>query len=167
VTDGSGGIDVGDGGVPTICASHPLSAKTTWIATASHSSLTDAGESDPLYNPPSHANDGNINERWSTGKPQAGNEWLQIDFGQTVAVGSVTLQLGASSSDHPRGYAARVSATPLDFAGPVLASGAGQQNVDTVIVFGPPAIGRYMLISQTGASSSWWSVAELNVACTD
>jgi hypothetical protein len=138
------------------------------MMTASHSSLGNSQESDPLYNPPSHANDGSISERWSTGKPQAGNEWLAIDFGVRVAIGQVTLQLGTSSTDHPRGYAIRVSDMPLDIAAPVLVSGAGQPSVDAAIVLVAPTIGRYLLISQTGAaSSSWWSVAEVNVACAD
>ena len=162
---GGGGADASDG--PTACASLPLPAKATWIVTASHTSLGNSQESDPLYNPPSHAIDGNLNERWSTGKPQAGDEWLQIDFGQRVAIGQVTLQLGTSSTDYARGYAARVSDVPLDFAAPVLVSGAGQASVDTVIAFGPVAIGRYLLISQTGSATSWWSVAEANVACSD
>ena len=167
-TDGAGGTDGGDGGDGrTTCASYPLSAKSTWVVTASHSSLGNSQESDPLYNPPSHAHDGNIGERWSTGKPQTGNEWLQIDFGRSVAIAQVTLQLGTSSADYPRGYTARVSEMPLDFAAPILSSGAGQSSADTVITLGVPAIGRYLVISQTGSASSWWSVAEANVACAD
>jgi hypothetical protein len=163
--DGADGPDGSDSAA--VCAQYPLSAKATWIATASHSSLGNSQESDPLYNPPSHAHDGVIAERWSTGKPQSGNEWLQIDFGQSVAITQVTLQLGTNSSDYPRGYAARVSEMPLDFAAPVLVTGVGQPSVDSVMVLAPPAVGRYLLIAQTGSASSWWSVAEASVACSD
>jgi len=169
--DSADGADGNDGehgsDAPPTCGSHPLPPKTAWVVTASHTSLGNSQESDPLYNPTSHAHDGNVSERWSTGKPQAGNEWLQVDFGRRVAMRQVTLQIGTSSSDHPRGYAARVSETPLDFASPVLVSGAGQPSVDTVIVFDPGVVGRYLSISQTGSASSWWSVAEVNVACSD
>jgi hypothetical protein len=163
--DGADGPDGSDGAA--VCAQYPLSAKATWIATASHSSLGNSQESDPLYNPPSHAHDGVIAERWSTGKPQSGNEWLQIDFGRSVAITQVTLQLGTNSSDYPRGYAARVSEMPLDFAAPVLVTGVGQPSVDSVMVLAPPAVGRYLLIAQTGSASSWWSVAVASVACSD
>jgi hypothetical protein len=166
--DGAGGTDGGGrGDAPTTCASYPLSAKADWVVTASHSSLGNSQESDPLYNPPSHAHDGILGERWSTGKPQSGNEWLQIDFGRSVAIAQVTLQLGGSTSDYPRGYAVRVSEMPLDFAAPILVSGAGQASVDTAIALGVPVVGRYLLIAQTGSATSWWSVAEANVACND
>lgn len=165
-TDGASETGGRDGSsVPTICSTHPLSARTTWIATASHSSLGNSQESDPLFNPPSHAIDGNTNERWSTGKPQAGDEWLQIDFGKKVAIGEFTLQLGISTSDHPRGYAAVVSDAPLDFTAPALISGAGQPGADTVVALAPPAVGRYLLVLQTGAASNWWTVAEMTVTC--
>jgi F5/8 type C domain-containing protein len=110
-----------DSGTP--CSTNPLSLKTTWIASSSQSSLGNSTEADPLYNPPSHAIDGNINERWSTGNAQAGNEWLQIDFGRTVAIDRVTLQLGVDTGDYPRGYTARFSSTPLNFTAPVLVFG--------------------------------------------
>jgi len=167
-TDVAGGTDGGDGGDGrTTCASYPVSGKPSWVVTASHTSLGNSQESDPLYNPPSHAHDGILAERWSTGKPQSGNEWLQVDFGRSVAISQATLQLGSSTSDHPRGYAVRVSETPLDFAAPILVSGAGQASVDIVILFGVPVVGRYLLIAQTGSATSWWSVAEVNAACTD
>jgi hypothetical protein len=135
-----------------------------WTATASHFSAGNSTEADPAYNPPSHAIDGNVNERWSTGKPQSGNEWLQIDFGRTVAIDRVTVSPDAM--DFPRGYAVRFSSTSMNFAAPVLMSGAGQPG-DLVINFAVPVIGRYLVISQTGTNTLWWSVTELNVACTD
>lgn len=157
--------DGNDGNVGLPCASNPLSPRTMWTASASQSSLGNGTEGDTAYNPPSHAIDGNVAERWSTGKPQAGDEWLQINFGRTVAIDRITLQPDAM--DFPRGYAVRVSSTSMNFAAPVLASGAGQAAGNTVINLTTPAVGRYLLISQTGTNTLWWSVAELTVGCTD
>jgi hypothetical protein len=153
----TGGAGTGGGGATVHCSDHPLTSKSTWTLSASSS---DAGS--PLAN----ALDGNLATRWSTGVPQA-NDWLQIDFGAVVALDTVTLALGNSPGDYPRAYQARVSDLPNNVAATPLVMGNGQQATDTMIDFTPPAVGRYLLISQTGiASATWWSVAELTVACT-
>jgi hypothetical protein len=159
-------LDAGaeEAGPPALCSSNPLSPKTSWRATASQSSLGNSTEADTLFNPPAHAIDGIVGERWSTGKPQAGDEWLQIDFGRTVAIDHVTLQTAGNPGDYPRVYAARLSATSMNFAASVLVSGNGQPG-DIVMTFPVPAAGRYLLITQTGVATVWWTVAELIATC--
>lgn len=154
---GSGGSGGSSGGGPVdpACTDHPLSAGATWLPSASASSIND---------PPAHMVDGNLNARWSTGKEQAGDEWIQIDFGMTVALSSVTLAAGADTNDFPRAYALRVSATALDFAAPILASGGGKVG-DNTITLAKVATGRYLTIKQTATSLSWWSISELTVTC--
>jgi hypothetical protein len=158
-TAGNGGSagTAGSGGTSP-CAAHPLTSKSTWTATASSSE--NGG-------PPSHAIDGNINDRWSTGLQQTNADWLQIDFGAVVSIDQVTLQLGNNPSDFPRGYAVRFSNTSNNFAAPALLTGAGKQATDTVISFAAPVTGRYLLIAQTGmANGLFWSVAEMLVVCS-
>jgi endo-1,3(4)-beta-glucanase len=139
----------------------PIPAKSSWKLSASHSTANNA---DPVTN----AHDGNTGNRWSTGKDQSGNEWLQIDFGVEVKLSEVTLMLGTSVNDHPRGYTVRVSGSSMNTAAPVLLSGAGMANTDTVLTLPAGTRGRYVLISQTGSVSAlWWSVAEIQAECAD
>ncbi len=139
------------------CSDHPLTAKSSWTITASSA---DAGS--PLVN----IDDGNVMTRWSTGVSQM-NDWLQVDFGADVALDSITLVLGNSPGDYPRAYQVRLSELTHNNAAPVLASGSGQQATNTVITLAKPALGRYLLISQVGSiNGTWWSVAELMLACT-
>lgn len=97
-----------------------------------------------------------------------GDEWLEIDFGVEVTLTKVTLALGPSGDDYPRTYATRFSSSPMNAGAPVLVSGAGAANVDTVMDFPKGTVGRYLRISQGGKSGSkYWSVAEIQVACAD
>ena len=141
-----------------LCADHPITAKSTWFATASHAYSTD---------PPSHLTDG-MPARWSTGKPQSGDEWLRIDFGATVSLRSITLEQRANSdsNDYPRMYAVYLSDTDQD-TGTACTNGVGSSGVSTSIVLPKVSSGRYLLIKQLGVSVSWWSVDELDVSCSE
>lgn len=163
-TAGAGGS--GGGATVAKCGDHPLTPKSSWIATASHSS-TSATEPG-LENPPSQLIDGMPGKRWSSGKRQAGDEWIQIDFGAVSSITQVTLALGTNSNDYPRAYAIRLSSTDQDFNGPVKASGSGMPGSDVLVTFGSPISGRYLLVRQTGvADSGWWSIGEVYVSCSD
>jgi hypothetical protein len=166
-TSGSGGTG---GATPVLCADHPLSAKATWIATASASSVGDGTEADGLYNPPEHLTDGKFNERWSSGKPQLGDEWIEIDFGVQVTLSNITLNVGNDTGDYPRAYAVRVSNKVQDFMAPVRAMDDGMPG-NTVISLPAPVTGRYLLVRQTGMNeamvSAWWTIAEVLVTCQD
>jgi hypothetical protein len=161
--DGGGLVDGGGtggvGGTPDgpICSEHAITAKSTWVASAS---------SHQNGSPASNLTD-NTSARWSTGKPQSGDEWLQIDFGQTVYVRRVNLQQGADANDYPRMYTLSVSDVDNNLTGSALASGVGSSGVTTTIELPKPFAGRYLLIKQLGSSLSWWSVEEIEVVCFD
>lgn len=159
--DADAGSMAGTGAVPDgpICRERPITAKSTWVATAS---------SQASQNPASNLID-NSAYRWSTGKPQSGNEWLQIDFGQSVYLRRINLQQGANmdSNDYPRMYSVYVSDIANDLHGDALASGVGSAGVTTTIELAKPSLGRYLLITQLGSSVSWWSVDELEASCFD
>jgi endo-1,3(4)-beta-glucanase len=131
---------------------------STWVpSVSSHSS--DSSAANLIDNLPA---------RWTSGKPQAGDEWLQIDFGAVVNVRRINLQQGSdNANDYPRSYAVYMSNTALDSSGPVRASGTGTSGVTTTILLPSIASGRYLLIKQLGTSLSWWSVEELEVTCLD
>jgi hypothetical protein len=141
-----------------LCSDHPISPTSSWVASASHHQST---------SPVTNLTDGTT-ARWSTGKPQAGDEWLQMDFGATVNLRTINLQQGPTDgNDYPRSYAVIVSNTALDMNGIVRASGVGTAGVTTTIVLPNVTSGRYLLIKQLGTSLSWWSVEELEASCSD
>jgi hypothetical protein len=156
-SSGNGGGGAGGGSSTVHCSDHPLTAKSSWVVTSSS-----ADAASPLVN----VDDGNVATRWSTGVSQK-NDWLQVDFGADVALDAITLVLGNSPGDYPRAYQVRLSESAHNSAATPLASGAGQQAMNTVINLAKPAVGRYLLISQVGSiDGTWWSVAELTLACT-
>jgi hypothetical protein len=114
--------------------------------------------------PPTLAIDASIATRYSSGQPQAGNEWIQIDFGKSVSLTSVTIDTEATNADDwGRQYEFRVSNTSGDMAAAIAAQGAGMTGAK---MFTLTATGRYLLISQKGVyATSWWSVHDINVAC--
>lgn len=155
---GSAGTGGGGGG-PSIplCSDHPLTARTTWTATASHPTSGDL---------PANLLDGKVT-RWSTGKAQSGDEWLQIDFGATVTINHVNLQQGDDTNDYPRTFSVIVSNTAKDLSGAVRSTGSGKSGVSTAILLPALATGRYLLLKQTASSLSWWSAEEIEVSCSD
>jgi len=154
-----GGVTAGASDTPDgpLCSEHALTAKSTWVVSASSQNSGD---------PPSNITD-NTSSRWSTGKPQSGNEWLQVDFRQTVNIRRVNLQQGSYSNDYPRMYSLYVSDTDTDLTGTALASGVGTAGVTTTIELPKTSSGRYLLIRQLGTSLSWWSVEEIEMSCFD
>ncbi|MUG68452.1 coagulation factor 5/8 type domain protein [Paenibacillus campinasensis] len=109
---------------------------------------------------PSHMLDGDIHTRWTSGQPQAGGEWLEIDLGTAHTFDTVILDPGGSTDDYPRSYKVYVSEDSQSW-GDAVASGAGEPGMLEMTL--PPQTARYIRIVQTGESDKWWSVAELSV----
>lgn len=171
---GAGGVSSGAGGDapetggrgPLHCDDRPIPPKSEWKVSASNSSKGSLREEDPLFNPPEHAVDGSLSERWSIGlKQEAVDQWFHIDFGREVAVSELTLQQGVDLDDYPRGYAISMSNRHTDFDAQACIEGKGSPVSESVIPLGAMAVGRYLLIKQTGTGERWWSIAELDVAC--
>jgi hypothetical protein len=158
---GGNGGNAGAGGGTTApkCSDHPLGPRSGWTATASHSDTKNSGLPANLLD--------NAITRWSTGKAQSGDEWLQIDFGASVTINHVNLQQGDDTNDYPRAYSVIVSDIPKNLAGVVQVTGSGKSGVSTAILLPALATGRYLLIKQTGSSLSWWSAEEIEVSCAD
>lgn len=161
VSGGAGTAGTGGGGAGNQpkCSDHPLTARSSWVASASHYDSKNSGVPANLLD--------NAITRWSTGKPQSGDEWLQLDFGSKVTLNDINLQQGDDTNDYPRGYQVIVSDTAQDLNGTVLLSGAGKSGVSTAISLPALASGRYLLIKQTGSSLSWWSAEEIEVSCSE
>ena len=151
-----------DGGTLVACQAAPIPAKSSWHASASHSSVG-VGEYD---NKPEYLMDQSM-KRWSTGKGQAGDEWLQVDLGVSAAVRELTFTLNADDAeDYPRIYQVKISDKALDFNGPIRASGSGALAQTLTVTLAEPVKGRYVLVLQKGkAADYWWSVSELTATC--
>jgi hypothetical protein len=72
----------------------------------------------------------------------------------------VTIDPASSSSDFPRGYQVFVSNDAVTWGDPV-ASGTGGGGLLTIAF--PTQTARFVGVVQTGASTSWWSIVEINV----
>lgn len=124
-------------------------SKTGWTASASS---TEAGGS------AAGAVDGNLGTRWSSGVAQANGQYYQVDLGSNQTFNRILLDTGASTSDYPRGYQIQVSTDGTSWT--TVASGSGSAAIVTDFA---PQTARYVKVVQTGTSTSWWSIAELNL----
>lgn len=147
------------------CEVAPIPPKSGWQVAAFTSSLGSGKEEDPLFNPPEHVIDEDMNERWASGQPQTDGQWFHVDFGATATISEVTLQQGPHLQDYPRGYEISVSYRHTDFEAVASARGEGASVSETVIPLERRVTGRYMMIRQTGQAPKWWSIAEISVAC--
>ena len=125
--------------------------RTGWGITASS---TQAGSS------PNNVKDGSSSTRWNTGAAESPGQWLQIDMGAAETFNQVQLDNSVDTGDYPRGYTVQVSSNGSTWA--QVASGAGYPKA-TPINF-PAVRARYIKLTQTGTSTSWWSIDELNVS---
>ncbi len=107
--------------------------------------------------------DGNTATRWTTGTAQSptANEWFVVNMQSKQTFDQITLDAAGSTNDYPRGYSVYVSNDGVTWGNPVV-SGTGTSALVT-IKLPTPYTAQYIKIAQTGATSWWWSIAELNV----
>ena len=120
---------------------------TGWTATAAPASATDV---------PANAVDDDASTRFSTGAAQQPGQYLQVDLGKAQRIGRIVFDTGASTGDYPRGYTITASTDGTHWS-PVATAGSGQ--FSTGYLHNRPA--RYVRITVTGESESWWSVADV------
>ncbi len=104
--------------------------------------------------------DGSMATRWSTGAAMAPGQSITIDMKASKTFSKLTMDSTGSDSDYARGYEVYVSADGANW-GSSVATGAGAGPVVTASFASKTA--RYIKIVQTGTSTSWWSIRELNV----
>jgi glucosylceramidase len=105
-----------------------------------------------------HAVDDDASTRYSTGASQAPGQYLQVDLGRPEPLARLVLDTGASTGDYPAGYSVTVSRDGTDWSAPV-ATGAGSGQLTSISLDGSPV--RYVRVTLTAASGSWWSVADV------
>lgn len=119
-----------------------------------------ASSTDTYGDVASHAIDADTGTRWASGVAQAGGQWFQVDMGSNQTFNQIVLDSGAGSTgDYPRGYTVQVSNDASTWT--QVASGQGYHEMLPINF--PPVSARYIKLTQTGTSGSWWSIADLNV----
>ena len=126
-----------------------------WTATANP-----PGPADPCCTGDVAANaaDGDASTRYTTGTGQTPGQYLQVDFGRPIPARQVVFDTGVSTGDYPRGYTVTTSTDGVNWSTAV-ASAAGTGQFTTVPLTGAPV--RYVRITLTAASGSWFSVADV------
>jgi glucosylceramidase len=125
-----------------------------------HATADPSGPSDPCCQGDVAANavDDDASTRYSTGAAQQPGQYLQVDLGRVQRLRQVVFDTGASTGDFPRGYSVQVSADGTNWRTAV-ADGAGTGQFTSVALDGSPV--RYVRMTLTSASGSWWSVADV------
>jgi hypothetical protein len=126
-------------------------SRTGWTVTATPTSATDT---------PAKAIDGAPATRWTSGAPQANGHYFQIDMGVAQAFSQIVMDSTASAADYARGYQVFGSNDGTNW-GTAFATGTGTGAVITVSF--ASRTNRYIRIVQTGTSTSWWSINEIDV----
>jgi hypothetical protein len=112
---------------------------------------------------------------WSTGRPQRGGEWVQVDLGAVAPVALVRwlpgtyqeVPRGVRLESSPDGSAWRTLVDLPEYGGPLYWS-AGRPLLRVrsgrVELRAAPATARYLRITQTGGGAVWaWTIRELYV----
>ena len=156
-TDDSGPL--GDAAPPPVCSETNATwvagagiSSAGWTATASATATTDTNAGDFTV---ANAFDSNLTTRWSSGKAQTGGEWFRLDLGQEQTISQVAF---FDKTDFTAAYSLALSSDDITYT--QVATGLGAQ--PTAICF-PAQSARYIKITQTGVSGSWFSIYEINV----
>jgi glucosylceramidase len=108
---------------------------------------------------PQAAVDADGSTRWSTGAPQTPGQYLQVDLSRPTIFDRVAIDSGANTGDYARGWTLSASTDATTWR--TLATGAGTGQLSNVDVARTKA--RYLRITSTAASGSWWSIADLRL----
>ncbi|MYS23942.1 Fibronectin type III-like domain-containing protein, partial [Streptomyces sp. DvalAA-14] len=129
---------------------HTVLSRTGWTASAS---ATGGGDV------PARMLDGDTGTRWSTGTPMVNGQTVTVDMGAAHSISQITMDSAGSTGDYAHGYSVALSSDGVNWSAPV-ATGTGTAPLVTVPFTAQSA--RYIRVTQTGSSSSWWSIAEFN-----
>lgn len=116
--------------------------------------------------------DGDEATRWTTGRPQSGDEWVRIEFNRPRDIARVILVTRAAV-DYPRELAVESSSDAPPVAlfkdrvlpafGQSIAALSVEQGSPQIVVDLPRNLTRRLTIRQTGRARRWWSVHELRL----
>jgi endo-1,3(4)-beta-glucanase len=102
--------------------------------------------------------------RWTSGKEQAGGEWLQLDLGKPQAVARIVMDSAHSQEDYARGYEVYLSSDETTWGDAVA---VGQGRSPFVEAAFPLQTARYIKVVQTAKESHWWSISNITLYTAD
>jgi len=108
---------------------------------------------------PQAAVDADGSTRWSSGEPQAPGQYLQVDLARPTIFDRVAIDSGGNVGDYARGWTLQASTDGVTWR--ALAGGASTGQLTNVDVARTKA--RFLRVTSTGASGSWWSIADLRL----
>ncbi|WP_239158668.1 glycoside hydrolase family 30 beta sandwich domain-containing protein [Winogradskya humida] len=97
--------------------------------------------------------------RWSSQAPQAPGQYLQADLGTPTTYAKIAIDSGDNLGDYARAFTLTASNDGIHWR--TLATGTGTGQLTTVTV--GTTRSRYLRVTSTGSSSSWWSIADLRL----
>ncbi|HEX7307629.1 discoidin domain-containing protein [Lentzea sp.] len=103
--------------------------------------------------------DDDASTRWSSGAAQTPGQFLQVDLGRRRDFRRVAVDSGGNLGDYARGWELSVSDDGTGWR--TVASGTGVGQLTTIDVRRTTA--RYVRITSTGSSTSWWSIADFRL----
>jgi len=132
-------------------ASDPPLNRSNWTVSATESN---PGE------PPSNAIDNNLNTRWSSGVSMHPGQQFTVGLPVDTPISRIRFEVGSSTQDFPRGC----TITIKNSGGTTVATPACTVDANgTVDVSFPKVTGNSVVITQTGTSRWWWSIADLSM----
>jgi glucosylceramidase len=125
-----------------------------------HATSDPSGPTDPCCqgDVASNAVDDDASTRYSTGTGQQPGQYVQVDLGRREPVRAIVYDTGVNLGDYPRGYAVSVSSDGANWS-PAVATGSGSGQLTVVPLTGAPI--RFVRMTLTASSDSWWSVADV------
>ncbi|PJI86766.1 discoidin domain-containing protein [Luteimicrobium subarcticum] len=97
--------------------------------------------------------------RWSSGAAQAPGQYVQVDLGKATVFRRVAVDAGGNLGDYARGWTVSTSLDGTHWRDAASGVGTGQlTNVDLRLT-----LARYVRVTQTASSGSWWSVADVRL----
>jgi hypothetical protein len=152
--DGSGGAGAGgeasggaSGGVAGSDGADAFEPQN-WTATAS--ATQEGGSTDAAF-------DGALGTRWSSGKPQTGDDWYQLDLGSVACISS--LWIVSAGGDFAKAFAVEVSVDGVLYVPVSKGDGAAVSHLEFAA-----HLARFVRIKQVGnGGANWWSIQEIEV----
>jgi glucosylceramidase len=126
-----------------------------WKATANPSAPDDPCCFDSTA---AKAIDDDASTRWATGTAQQPGMRFAVDFGRAQPIQQVVLDSGGAQGDAPTRFDAEVSTDGRVWTR-VVKDGTGQRQITAITLAGKPI--RYLRVTLTGQTGSWWSVADV------
>ena len=103
-----------------------------------------------------------LSTRWSTNRPQRGDEWILLDLGEKQRIEDITLDNTYSRYDFPRDVGLELSLDNINY----LETNYIRENIghQSFLRFVVPQAARFIRISQTGQSNRFrWSIDEISI----